>query len=181
MERSLILVKPDGIRRQLVGELIRRFERTGLKIEALKIIKPEKELLEKHYPTTEEWFNSVGKKMLKFYKEQKIDPIEKVGTDKPLELGKLVKKWLMVYLGSGPVVAIIFSGYHVVENARKICGYTYPYSADMGTIRGDFSLDSPKYANLEGRSVENLVHASESPEEAEREIKLWFEDKEIMK
>ncbi len=181
MEQTLVLIKPDGVRRQLVGEIISRFERAGLKIKALKLVRPSKSLLEKHYPTTEKWFRSVGEKVLKLYEEKKIDPQKELGTFDPSEIGRLVKSWLVSgYMSSGPVVALVLSGYHAVDNARKICGYTYPYNADMGTIRGDFSLDSPIYANLEKRAVENLIHASESLEEAHREIKLWFREEEII-
>jgi len=180
VERTLVLIKPDGVQRRLIGEILSRFERAGLEIKALKILKPSLEILEAHYPSSQEWFLKVGQKMLEFYQEKKLDVKEKLGTNDPLQLGQMVKKWLLDYMSSGAVVAVVLAGYHAVDNVRKICGYTYPYSADVGTIRGDFALDSPTYANLEGRAVRNLVHASENVEEAEREIKLWFRKEEIL-
>ena len=87
-----------------------------------------------------------------------------------------IRKWLVDYMLSAPLVKMIVQGVHAVDVVRKIAGETMPYKADMGTIRGDFSIDSPALANKEKRSVMNIVHCSETPEEAEHEIKHWFGD-----
>ncbi len=179
IEKTLVIIKPDGVERGFIGEIVSRFEKTGLKAEALKMIKPTQELIEKHYPDDKKWIKEVGEKTLKLYKEYKIDPIKKIGTDNPSEIGTICRKWLLDYMRRGPMVAIIFSGYHAVDNVRKLVGYTYPLNADVGSIRGDFCLDSAVYANLEKRAVENLVHASGSNEEAQEEISMWFKKEEI--
>lgn len=181
MERTLVLIKPDGVKRQLSGEIINRFERAGLKIKALKMVMPSRELANKHLPSDEKWIVGLGNKTLKNYKEKSIDPIKAVGTDNPLKIGQMVRKWLLEYLIEGPVVAMVLEGYHAVENARRLCGYTIPYSADVGSIRGDYALDSPAYANAEKRAVKNLVHAAEDAVYAKKEITLWFKKEEIMK
>ena len=102
-----------------------------------------------------------------------------MGTDIPLEIGKMINNWNFEFISSSPVVAIIVEGLHAVDMARKIAGTTLPFKADIGTIRGDFSVDSPILGNLNKRPVRNIVHASGSIEEAKREIKHWFLSKEI--
>jgi nucleoside-diphosphate kinase len=179
MERAVVLVKPDGVKRGLVGEIISRFERVGLKIVAMKMMWATEDHLSKHYTDKEEYLINLGKKTLKTYEEYGKDANEDLGTDDPLELGKMIRKWLIDYVGSGPVVAILLEGRHAVDNARAIAGPTVPVNAPPGTIRGDFSTDSPAYANSERRGVHNILHVSGSSEEAEFEEKLWFHQTEI--
>jgi nucleoside-diphosphate kinase len=179
-ERTVVLIKPDGVRRGLIGEIISRFEKIGLKMIACKLVKVPKELAFKHYGYDESWFENVGKKVLQFYREHGLDPNEEIGTMEPKKIGKLVQEWNVNYLTEGPVLAMIWQGPHAVEIVRKIVGPTYPNQAPPGTIRGDYSWDSPLTSNSEKRSVYNLIHASGKPEEAELEIQLWFKEKEIL-
>jgi nucleoside-diphosphate kinase len=179
MERTVVLIKPDGVKRGLIGEIISRFEKAGLKIVAMKLIWVTQTLVGKHYKDDDNYHRGVGERTLANYKEFGLDPNEKLGTDDPVEIGRLVRKWNMEFLSSGPVVAMLFEGYEAVRIVRKIVGSTYPSESPPGTIRGDYSLESPKVANTQGRTIRNLIHASGNIEEAEFECKLWFREKEI--
>lgn len=174
MEKTVILVKHDGVQRGLVGEVIKRFEQKGLKIAALKMLQPAKEHAERQYRLTPEWTKNLAEKSRKATEEkgQKIKESDE-------ELAKRVQSWLVDYLTEGPIVAIIFEGYHAIEIGRKLVGHTESRQADIGTIRGDFSVDSYALADMKKRSIRNIVHASSSKEEAENEIKLWFSNAEI--
>lgn len=180
-ERTLILIKPEGIERKLIGEIISRIEKLGLSIIGLGIVKPTKNLIDRHYPKTRDWIKKVGEKTLLTYKEFNIDVKKFLGTDDPYKIGLRVRKWLINYMSSGPIVKILVEGPHAVDVLRKIAGETKPYLAQPGTIRGDFSTDSPILANLEKRPIKNIIHASDSIKEAEREIKIWFKKEEIIK
>lgn len=175
MERTLVLIKPDAFKRGLVGKIISRFERVGLGLEEMKIVNATTEIVGKHYPDDKNWIRSVGKKTVDAYKKYNLDITEDLGTDDALEVGKLVRKWLIQHLTSGQVITLILSGNHAIEVVRKIVGNTFPLFAELGTIRGDFSMDSPYLSIKEKRALQNLVHASSSIEEAKREIYLWFE------
>ena len=179
MERTVILVKPDGVRRGLIGEVIGRVEKMGLKIVALKMIWAKEDHLGKHYTDDKDYLESLGKKTLKTYQDYGKDPGKDLGTTDPLKLGQMVRKWTIDYLGSGPIVAILIEGRHAVDNVRAIAGPTMPVNAPVGTIRGDFSTDSAAYANPEKRGVQNIVHVSGSGQEAKFEEKLWFHENEI--
>lgn len=174
MERTLVLIKPDAFKRGLVGEIISRFERVGLTLEGMKILNATIEIVEKHYPDDKNWIRSVGKKTIDTYEKYNLNIIEDLGTNDALKIGQLVRKWLIQHLTSGPVLVLILSGNHAVEMVRKIVGNTVPLFAELGTIRGDFSIDSPDLSARERRVLLNLVHASETVEEAKREISLWF-------
>ncbi len=174
MERTLVLIKPDAFNRGLVGEIISRFERVGLKLEEMKIVNATVEIVEKQYPDNKNWIRSVGKKAVDTYKKYNLNIAKDLGTDDALAVGKLVRKWLIQHLTSGPVVALILSGNHAIEIVRKIVGNTVPLFAELGSIRGDLSIDSPDLSTKERRALQNLVHASETAEEAKREISLWF-------
>lgn len=180
IERTLVILKPDAVRRGLVGEIISRFERAGLKIVAMKMVWARPEDVERFYPSSDEWYSSAGSKLLRSYRELGIDPKSRLGTDDPVELGKLIKRRLVEYMTSGPIVVMVLAGNRAVEVVRKLVGPTAPHSAPPGTIRGDFSIDSPDLAAEEGRVVFNLVHASDSVQEAEREIAFWFRREEII-
>lgn len=180
-ERTYVMIKPDGVMKGAIGETLKRFEQRGLKIVGLDMYMATREQVDGHYPKNEEWITRLGHKTLATYEKYGIDPIAEIGTDKPEEIGPSVRNWLLDYLTMGPVVRIVVEGVHAVDVVRKIAGSTMPYQADMGTIRGDYSIDSPALANKEKRSVMNILHASETPEEAEHEIKYWFGDKEILK
>lgn len=178
-ERTLVLVKPDGVQRGLIGEVISRMENRGLKIVALKMIKPSLEHIENHYPKDEAWIERLGDKGFTVFEEYGLDPKEHLGTDDKAEAGRMVRGWLMEYLTEAPVIAMVVDGVHAIDNVRKIAGNTLPSKADIGTIRGDFSVDSPAAANIEGRAIKNIVHASENKEEAEHEIAHWFSEEDI--
>jgi len=175
-ERTFVMVKPDGVRKGLTGEIIRRFEQRGLKIVALEMFQPTHDLIDNHYPKKEEWITRLGVKTMATYEKYGYDAITDFGTTDPAKIGPEVRKWVIDFMISAPLVKMVIQGVHAVDVVRKIAGETMPYKADMGTIRGDFSIDSPALANKEKRSVMNIVHCSETPEEAEHEIKHWFGD-----
>ena len=178
-ERTLVLVKPDGVQRGLIGEVISRLEKRGLKITALKMVKPSLEHINQHYPQDDAWVERLGDKGFKVFSEYGIDPKEHMGTGDKMKAGKMVRKWLVNYLTEAPIVALVIEGVHAIDMVRKIAGQTLPSKAEIGTIRGDFSVDSPAAANLEGRAIKNIVHASETKEESEHEITHWFSEEEI--
>jgi nucleoside-diphosphate kinase len=175
-ERTYVMVKPDGVRKGLIGEIIHRFEQRDLKIVALEMTQPLYEQMDNHYPKKEEWITRLGEKTKTTYEKYGYDLVADFGTDDTSKIGPEVRKWLISFMMSAPVVKMIVQGVHAVDVVRKIAGDTMPYKADMGTIRGDFSIDSPALANKEKRAVTNIVHCSETPEEAEHEIKHWFGD-----
>ncbi len=179
MEKTFVMVKPDGVNRGLIGEVITRFERAGLKLVGLKMVHPTKEMVKNHYPSTEKWFTIVGEKTLTSYKEMGLNPAEHLGTDKAGEIGRIVKGWLVDFISSSPVVCMVWEGNHAIQNVRRLVGNTLPIKANPGTIRGDFTCDSPDLANMKNRPIRNIVHASGDPEEAHNEINLWFTDKEL--
>ena len=180
MEKTLILLKPDAVQRGLVGEIISRFEKAGLKLLATKMVWPERELAEKHYPSDrEEFISGMGHKTLQSYQETGHSPHDNFGTDDPHAIGLQLHQWLVDFLVSGPVIAMVLEGDKAIKLGREIAGHTIPAKADPGTIRGDYSDDSAITANAEKRSIKNLVHASGDKKEAEFEINLWFSESEL--
>lgn len=173
-EKTLVLIKPDGVQRGLIGEIISRFEKTGLKIIAMKMVYASKELAGKHYADDEAWLKSVGEKASSEAKKRG----EKV-KEKPIEIGQRIRKQLMDYISMSPVVAVVIEGHNAVATVRKIVGPTSPEHAAPGTVRGDFSHETYVMADAKGRPIQNLIHASGTKEEAEREIKVWFMPKEL--
>lgn len=178
-ERTYVMVKPDGVQKGLIGEIIGRFEQRDLKIVALEMFQATRDQINDHYPKDEAWIRRLGQKTLGTYEKYGMDPIPQLGTNDDLKIGTMVRGWLVNFMVSTPLVKMVVEGSHAVDMVRKICGVTLPYLADVGTIRGDFSADSPAVANVEKRPVLNIVHASETPAEAEHEIKHWFGDKTI--
>src|SRR6266481_8142305 len=149
MEQTLVLLKPDAVDRGLVGEIVQRFERVGLKIAGLKMVQPDAEMAGKHY--TE---------------------------DLAVRRGEHVRNMMIEMLVSGPIVAICLEGIESVELVRKMVGATEPKSAAPGTIRGDYSHVSFKHADSKKIGINNLVHASSNVEEAGQEISIWFKESE---
>ncbi len=149
IEQTLILIKPDGLQRGLIGEIIKRFEQRGLKIVGMKMVQPTKSIAQKHY----------------------TESIEQ-------KHGKHVRDYLVDYLTSDPVIAIIIQGAEAIKVVRKIIGSTYPGDADIGTIRGDFAHATKDYARKHNQG-HNLVHASENEEDAKKELALWFSIEDI--
>lgn len=178
-EKTVFIIKPDGVKRGLIGEIISRIEKRGLKIIALDMVLASKEEMDSHYPKDEAWIKRLGEKSLANYEKYGISPKEKLGTNDPAKLGEMIRGWVLDYMTSGPIVKGVVSGVHAVDMVRKICGNSLPNLADMGTVRGDYSVDSAISANLNKRAVRNIIHASENQEEANNELDLWFEKKEI--
>ena len=178
-EKTLVLIKPDGVKRGLTGEIIRRIEQRGLKIIALKMLKANKQELCSHYSDSDENLKAMGEKTLATYQKYGLDPVKEIGTNDPVKIGKMVHGWIVDFMTSGPIVKMIVQGLHAVEMVRKLVGNTMPSQAEMGTVRGDYSVDSAVLANAQKRGIRNLVHASGNIAEAEAEIKLWFEEKNI--
>ena len=175
-ERTLVLIKPDGIQRTLIGEIIKRYERMGLKIVALKMVLPTKEQIEKHYTLDPTWRKVTGEKTIQSYIDKGLKP----PSEDPLAVTAKILENLKKYMTSGPVIAMVFQGAHSVQIVRKVTGKTEPLTSDVGTIRGDFVLDSYQMSDDDGRAVRNLIHASGSVEEAKKEIDHWFDPKEII-
>ncbi|MBU3918598.1 nucleoside-diphosphate kinase [Patescibacteria group bacterium] len=178
-ERTLLILKPDAVKRGLAGEIVSRIESRGLKIIALRMFWANKDQIDRHYPQDEKWIKRLGEKTLKNYAEYNFDAKKELGSDDSLVVGGMVRSWLIDYLTSGPMVKMVIEGIHAINMVRKIAGPTMPAEADMGTIRGDFSVDDATAANRDKRSIRNLVHASETHEEAEHEISFWFAPEEI--
>ena len=150
MERTLVLIKPDGVMRNLIGQVISRFENAGLKIIGMKMIWSDEEFAKRHY-------------------RQDI-------ADRH---GERVRNELIKYIKEGPVVAMVLEGVEAIKNTRKIVGSTYPHEAPVGTIRGDFAHISKDYANSNAIMIRNLIHASGDAKDAKIEIPLWFSDSEL--
>lgn len=175
-ERTLVLVKPDGVQRSLIGEVVKRYEQSGLKLVGLKMVVPTKELVEKHYLVDPEWRVKTGKKTIEAYKAKGKKP----PTEDPLKATEIILNNLKRYMSSGPVVAMVWQGMHAVGIVRKLTGGTEPLTSDVGTIRGDLTIDSYEVSDIDSRAVRNIIHASGSTEDAEKEIILWFSEKEIL-
>lgn len=175
-ERTLIIVKPDGVQRGLIGEIIKRHENLGFKLVAIKTVLPTEEHVEAHYTLDPEWRRVTGEKTIASYKKNGKNP----PSEDPLEITAAILKGLKKYMTSGPAVAMVWQGAHVVKMVRKIVGGTEPLSADVGTIRGDYVMDSYEMSDTDGRAVRNLIHASGSVEESALEIPHWFEEKELI-
>lgn len=179
-QQTFCIIKPDAVMRGLSGEIIHRIEKVGLKIVAMKMVKAKKETILKHYPMTDQaWVDRLGDKGLSTFIDLDLDAVEFLGTSNRSEVGKAVTQALVRYMTSGPVICMVVEGIQAIDMVRKLAGSTLPFKAEMGTIRGDFSVDSPAVANVEGRSIHNLFHASETEKEAENEIKLWFNKEEL--
>ncbi|MBI2337842.1 nucleoside-diphosphate kinase [Candidatus Daviesbacteria bacterium] len=164
IQRTLIIIKPDGVQRGLTDEIIKRYEAVGLKVVKRKDMTAPLDIVEKHYPMDPDYLRSIGEKTIAA--GQKVASAE--------DQGRKVVTWLRKFITSGPIVVLILEGEDAVKTARKTTGFTDPATAEKGTIRGDLGTDNILDANREERPVWNLIHASGSPEEAEKEINLWF-------
>lgn len=174
-ERTFVAVKHDGVQRSLIGEIIKRIEQTGLKIVALKMFVPDMERTVKHYGKDDAWCEKVG--------QRTVDNLVKEGKQPEktaVEYGREVLEHLYKYFTLGPIVGMVIEGNSSVAIVKKLVGGTEPTTSDVGTIRGDFTLDSYDLANVDGRAVRNLIHCSDKPEEAEREIAIWWKPEEII-
>src|SRR5690606_27160019 len=174
-ERSLVILKPDAVQRSLIGEIVKRFERAGLKFAAMKMVMATEEQLITHYNKTDEWYEKKGKGIVADMEAHDL-PV----TKEPIEYGKDIIRNMVRYMTAAPCVAMVLEGNQAVAVVTKLVGSTEPATSDVGTIRGDYTLDSYSHATIENRGVRNLIHCSESPEEAEREMAIWFNENEFM-
>jgi nucleoside-diphosphate kinase len=175
-EQTLVVLKPDAIQRSLIGEIIKRFERVGLKLVAMKMFVTDEEFIRTHYTFDPQWIRKTGEKKIKSYHEKGMIP----PNDNPLEVGEEVLNQLRNYMSSGPVIAMVWQGAHAVALVRKLVGSTEPHTSDVGTIRGDYVLDSYEVADADKRAVRNLIHASGNVDEGRQEIIHWFSPDEIV-
>lgn len=152
MERTLVVIKPDGVQRGIIGEIITRFERVGLKVAGMKMVRPDREHYHEHYETISKLISRRG------------EAVYNVNLD---------------FMMHGPVVAMVLEGLGAVQLVRKMVGDTEPASAGPGTIRGDYSHLGFVHANAVGAGIPNLVHASGDENEARQEIALWFKADEL--
>ena len=179
-EQTFIMIKPDGVMRGLSGEILKRVDRLGLKIVAMKMVNATENQLTEHYPMSDEaWVARLGEKGLSAFESAGLNPVDILGTDDKAIIGKEVTQSLLKYMTAGPVICLIVQGIQATAMIRKLIGSTLPNNAELGSIRGDFSLDSPTVANIEGRSLHNIIHASETVLEAQKEISIWFKPSEI--
>jgi nucleoside-diphosphate kinase len=174
-ERTFVILKPDTVQRSLIGEVIKRFERTGLKCTAMKMFTADEARLLAHYNKDDAWFLKKGQRTVEDMVAQ-----GRAVTKEPIEYGKDIIRTIVNYMVAAPVVAMVWEGNESVAVITKLVGTTEPKTSDVGTIRGDYTVDSYSHSSYENRSVRNLIHCSESPDEAEREIALWFKEDEIM-
>lgn len=174
-ERTFVILKPDTIQRSLVGDVLSRFEKSGLKTVAMKMIVATEEQCFKHYNKDDVWFEKKGTKVIENMQARGVEP-----TKVALEYGKDIVRALAKYMVAGPSICLILEGNKSVAVVTKLVGGTEPTTSDVGTIRGDLTVDSYDAANFDARAVRNLVHCSESPEEAQREIPIWFKENEII-
>lgn len=172
IERTLILIKPDGVQRGLVGEILVRFEKRGMKIVGMKMVHINREFAEKHYP----------KDMARMFGKKTLEGIKEFGLNtnrSEKELGEKTWDDLINFITESPVVAMVLEGVHAVKNVRAMVGSTSPHEALPGTIRGDYAHASMTYSSVTGTGGRNVVHASGSVEDAKREIALWFRPEEL--
>lgn len=174
LERTFVMVKPDGVQRGLVGDIITRFEKVGLKMVGMKLMHATEKQANDHYVLTDEWVEKVGNNTRDSFKKRGIECKE---TNE--EIAKGIHDGLKSYLRENPVVAIVFEGYHAIDIGRKIVGITESRTADMGTVRGDYSLDSYDLSTDLKRAIRNVVHASGDKADAEKEIALWFNGEDL--
>lgn len=174
-ERTFVIIKPDGIQRSLVGEIIKRFERAGLKIVGMKFGILDGEKIWSHYNKNDTWFEQKGGNIVK-EREASGLPIEKSA----LDYGKDIIRALAKFMTSGPVISMVIEGNQAVTVVKKLVGGTEPTTSDVGTIRGDLTLDSYAIGAIDNRAVRNLIHCSDQVDEAKREIDLWFDPKDLI-
>ena len=175
-ERTFVIIKPDGVQRGLIGEIIRRYEDVGLKLAGMKFLVPEPDHVEEHYTLDPNWRRVTGEKTIQSYKEKGLTS----PSDDPLKITEKILANLKKYLSAGPVVVMVWEGANAVAVVRKLGGGTEPLTSDVGTIRGDYVLDSYSNADGDNRAVRNLIHMSGSVTEANDEISHWFKPEELI-
>ena len=181
IQRTLVVIKPDAMGKDLKAEIVKRYKDVGLKVVAKKTVQVDRELAGKHYSDKDDQIMGMGNKTIQASQEAGTPEVvmELFGTEDPREIGMQLREWLIKFITSAPVEAYVFEGEDAIQLVRKITGFTDPSRAEEGTIRGDLGIDSIAKANSEKRATENLVHASGNSEEAEFEIGLWFTEEEL--
>ncbi len=176
-EKTFVLIKHDGIQRNLAGDIIGRFEKVGLKLVGMKMFVPDMERATKHYGKDDDWCERKGAIIYdKLVTEGKAPNMSKV------EYGRTIVAALLKYITCGPVVAMVWEGAHAMSIVKKLVGGTEPLTSDVGTIRGDYTLDSYPLANTDDRAVRNLIHCTDpaDPEGTNQwEIDIWFNPEEV--
>lgn len=175
-EKTFVILKPDTIQRSLVGEITQRLERTGLKLVGVKMIQATEDKLTEHYGKQDDWYIEKGTKRIRLLKEagKLVDE-----SRPPIEYGKDIIRGVVRYMQSSPVVAMVWEGNQAVAIVKKLVGTTDPTTSDVGTIRGDYQLDSYSLSDAEQRGIRNLLHCSDQVTEAQREIDIWFTAAEL--
>ena len=174
-ERTFVILKPDTVQRSLVGEVIKRFERTGLKCTAMKMCMADEARLLQHYNKDDAWFLKKGLRTVEDLQSQ-----GRAVTKEPIEYGKDIIRTIVHYMTAAPVIMMVWEGNKAIDVITKLVGTTEPSTSDVGTIRGDYTVDSYSHSAFENRAVRNLIHCSDVPVEAEREIAIWFKEEEIL-
>lgn len=172
-EKCLILLKPDCIRKKLIGKVIDMIENLGLDIVNIRMLLPDKETISRHYPDNKEWVESLGNKKIERFRSENI-----FCDASSYSIGLEVRERLINKLQGKPFIAMIIEGFNSISTLRKLAGNTEPLKAEIGSIRGKFSTDSYVVADFFDRSVENIVHVSDCTESAKREINIWFPEEE---
>lgn len=173
-EQTLVLLKPDCVQRGLIGQIISRFERCGLKIVAMKMKLADEQTAAQHYIADDAWCNAIGEKQRASYAKKGVS-VTKTNS----ELGKDVQNKLITFLQKSPVIAMVLQGHDAIAHVRKLVGTTAPKDSAPGTIRGDFSFDTYTLSDAQNRPLYNIIHASSEESEAKREIAVWFSESEI--
>lgn len=178
-QKALLIIKPDGVQRGLCGAVLKRFETAGLTIVGLKFITADPKTVIAHYPENDVWFGKVGQRTLTNYEKKGLDAKAVFGTNDAVAIGKTVKQWLVDYFRESPVLVVAVEGYETIEIVRKISGNTIPVLAAPGTVRGDYSHDTIDLANEQKRPLRNIIHASDSVQDGEKEVGIWFAKEEL--
>lgn len=152
IERTLVVIKPDAVQRGIVGEIITRFEKAGLKIVATKMVSPDKKHFHAHYENISKMITRWGEEIFNI---------------------------TLSGMTESPVIAIVLEGIEAIAHVRKMVGVVDPKDSAPGTIRGDYTHVTRSYTNGRGGTLPNIIHASGNKEEAEKEIELWFKKDEV--
>lgn len=175
-ERTLVILKPDSIQRSFIGDVIKRLEKSGLKLAALKMLIAGEKELRTHYNINDQWLMEKGQKMI-----ENLMSNQEIVKRGPADYGESIANSLIKFMTCGPIIIMVWEGNQAVAIVKKITGSQEPLTSDVGTIRGDYTIDSYEISDLDNRAVRNLVHCSDSLKEATREIAVWFSEDEIIK
>ena len=179
VQDTLLIIKPETIKRRLVGKIFQTFEDAGFEIVALKMEQPSESLLKRHYPGSKKWRISVGNKVISTFNSQ-YDVQDVIGTTDAFKIGSNILQWSIHELTNGPVIIIVLRGVAAVNKVKKLVGETEPAKAEVGTLRSSFSQDTIINSYTNNRPIYNVVHRSSSVKEARHEISVWFKPSELV-